>query len=92
MKMPNLSKLILRYSLAGLVTARVLADYFSKVVIVEPETGIPLHGGRVGQRVQIHKYMDLAVLIFRKLFPGFDNQAKTYGIRYMIHITKSYRN
>lgn len=73
-------------SLSGLVTARILASYFTKVVIVEPETGVPLRG-RVGQRAVTHKFHDLSIDIFRGMFPNFEKQARSYGIKCVISYT-----
>ncbi|KAF8337542.1 uncharacterized protein EI90DRAFT_2991901 [Cantharellus anzutake] len=61
-------------SMAGYVTARVLTDYFEKIVIIEPDAVITL-GGRVPQRAHFHAILSVGTMILRKLFPAFQEEA-----------------
>jgi hypothetical protein len=70
-------------SIAGLWTARVCADHFSRVVVVDPEvweegTGEPRKHkrARVPQYTSLHGYQPFSLLALRKLFPTFDQEVQ----------------
>lgn len=65
-------------SLAGFLTARILADYFEKVIIIEPNSNLD-GGSRVPQRQHLHVYNNLVLRIFRRLFPNLDNEVRKEG-------------
>ena len=68
-------------SIAGLLTARVLADYFEKVIIVDrdalPKTPQPRIG--VPQSVQPHVLFTKGYQIINELFPGIKKQLTANG-------------
>ena len=68
-------------SIAGLLTARVLADYFEKVIIVDrdalPKTPQPRIG--VPQSVQPHVLFTKGYQIIDELFPGIKKQLTANG-------------
>ena len=66
-------------SFSGYLTARILADYFENVIIVEVDTRLELYGSRIGQRNQFHGYLAVALEIFRALFPDFDSEVQKTG-------------
>ncbi|EJD34455.1 hypothetical protein AURDEDRAFT_147591 [Auricularia subglabra TFB-10046 SS5] len=94
-------------SIAGLLAARVCADHFERVVVVEPEawTFTPearappnfptrrVQGAsgsyntfdhkrsRVYQYAGFHAYQVLTTYVLRKLFSGFDDDARKWGLR-----------
>ncbi|KAF8313288.1 uncharacterized protein EI90DRAFT_3294529 [Cantharellus anzutake] len=61
-------------SLSGYISARVLANYFEAVVIIEPEIAISLRG-RVSQRAHFHSIGPICLPILRELFSNFDKEA-----------------
>ena len=65
------------HSLSGFLTARILTDYFTKVILIE--TDLRLDATRVGQRSQAHAYLSIGLEILRALFPGFDAEARSSG-------------
>lgn len=69
------------FSLAGFLTARILADYFTKVIIIETDLQLDASGlsRRVGQRSQTHVYLSIGLDILRALFPNFDAEARSAG-------------
>ena len=67
-------------SICGFIAARVLADYFSKVIIVETDPLIVPNSGRVGHRTQLHVLLPITLRIMRTFFPNFDEHAKNVGI------------
>lgn len=93
-------------SIAGLFAARICADHFEKVVVVEPEawtfteearqpanfdtrevkTASGIYNtwnhkrSRVYQYSAVHFYQALLLRFARKLFPGFDSVAKSWGV------------
>ena len=68
-------------SIAGLLTARVLADYFEKVIIIDrdalPKTPQPRIG--VPQSVQPHVLFTKGYQIIDELFPGIKKQLTANG-------------
>ena len=68
-------------SIAGLLAARVLADYFERVTIVErdrfPETPAPRPG--VPQSHQLHLLLSKGLLILEQLFPGLTEELTDKG-------------
>lgn len=68
-------------SIAGLLTARVLADYFDLVTILErdrfPEKPIPRPG--VPQSHQLHVLLSQGLRIIEQLFPGIKDELAVKG-------------
>lgn len=68
-------------SIAGLLTARVLADYFDLVTILErdrfPEKPIPRPG--VPQSHQLHVLLSQGLRIIEQLFPGVKDELAVKG-------------
>jgi 2-polyprenyl-6-methoxyphenol hydroxylase-like FAD-dependent oxidoreductase len=68
-------------SIAGLLAARVLADHFHLVTIVErdrfPSQPMPRPG--VPQSHQVHVLLTLGQLILEQLFPGLKDELATHG-------------
>ncbi len=68
-------------SIAGLLSARVLADYFERVVIIEkdklPETPKPRRG--VPQSVQPHVLFTKGYRILAEFFPGIEDKLVDNG-------------
>ncbi|EJD37347.1 hypothetical protein AURDEDRAFT_173621 [Auricularia subglabra TFB-10046 SS5] len=99
------NKLIADVPIGGLFAARICADHFEKVIVVEPEawtftdearqpanfdtrevktsTGIyntwNHKRSRVYQYSAVHFYQALLLRFARRLFPGFDSIAKSWG-------------
>ncbi|KAF8327376.1 uncharacterized protein EI90DRAFT_3067496 [Cantharellus anzutake] len=61
-------------SFSGYVSARILADYFQTIVLIDPESGV-VANGRVPQRPLYHLLLAISLKILRKLYPSFDNEA-----------------
>ena len=59
------------------MTARVLAGYFEKIIIIE--TDPQLHGGRIAQRLHGHYFSAIVLETLRSLFPNFDSEARKVG-------------
>ena len=68
------------FSIGGFLAARVLADYFTKVVIVETDLRLVSNSARVGQRNQAHFFQPISLQIMRTFFADFDQHAKNAGI------------
>ncbi|KAJ3915044.1 hypothetical protein F5877DRAFT_82206 [Lentinula edodes] len=81
------------YSIAGLLTARVCADYFKEVIIVEPEEWLTGEDGmrrfcseqehkrtRVMQYTSLHGSQALLYAGLRELFPDLDEQCRYSGL------------
>jgi 2-polyprenyl-6-methoxyphenol hydroxylase-like FAD-dependent oxidoreductase len=68
-------------SIAGLLSARVLADYFDQVTIVErdyfPEKPVPRPG--VPQSQQLHVLLSQGLRIMEQLFPGLKEELAHQG-------------
>lgn len=68
-------------SIAGLLSARVLTDYFKQVIIIDrdslPTTPHPRRG--VPQSVQPHVLLTKGYRILAELFPGIENQLTANG-------------
>jgi len=75
------SAIVIGGSIAGLLTARVLAEYFEQVIIVErdqlPKTAIPCRG--VPQSAQPHVLFTLGYRILEELFPGIGKDLEAAG-------------
>ncbi|GAA6616653.1 FAD-dependent oxidoreductase [Scytonema sp. NUACC26] len=67
-------------SIAGLLVARVLADYFGRVTVVErdrfPSEPVPRPG--VPQSYQLHVLLAQGLQILEQLFPGFKDELAFY--------------
>ncbi|KAF8529794.1 hypothetical protein JB92DRAFT_2859630 [Gautieria morchelliformis] len=83
-------------SIAGLLSARVCADHFESVVMVEPEesvtrpddhhhdeksSSVVQQRSRVPQYTSYHGYQAFMTLAVRKLFPNFDHEVVKAGAR-----------
>ncbi|KAF8497277.1 hypothetical protein JB92DRAFT_2987843 [Gautieria morchelliformis] len=83
-------------SIAGLLSARVCADHFESVVMVEPEesvtrpddhhhdeksSSVVQKRSRVPQYTSYHAYQAFMTLAVRKLFPNFDHEVVKAGAR-----------
>lgn len=68
-------------SIAGLVTARVLADYFEQVTVIERDQWTDTTDFRKGvpQARHPHALLKRGELIFEELFPGLAEQLKAQG-------------
>ncbi|KAF7422979.1 hypothetical protein PC9H_011143 [Pleurotus ostreatus] len=68
--------------MAGLMTARICADHFQNVVIVDPEikkAGREFAKKRVAQYDSLHAYLTFMVDGLRRLWPNFDTMIKEAG-------------
>ncbi|KAG9227181.1 hypothetical protein CCMSSC00406_0004280 [Pleurotus cornucopiae] len=68
--------------MAGLMTARICADHFQNVVIVDPEikkAGREFAKKRVAQCDSLHAYLTFMVDGLRRLRPNFDTMIKEAG-------------
>lgn len=72
----NRRAIVIGGSIAGLLAARVLADYFDRITIVErdrfPEKPIPRQG--VPQSYQLHALLTRGQRILEQLFPGLKDE------------------
>lgn len=79
--MNNQTALIIGNGMAGLLAARVLADHFAHVTVVErdtiPDTPIPRKG--VPQAHQLHNLVVRGCMILDQLFPGLHEQLTAAG-------------
>ncbi|KAJ7051157.1 hypothetical protein C8F01DRAFT_1263183 [Mycena amicta] len=66
-------------SVAGIVSARICADHFERVLVVEPDIENP--GNRILQWNAAHLYLCLFVTGARRLWKNFDDVAKSLGGR-----------
>ncbi|KAF7332605.1 hypothetical protein MKEN_00143300 [Mycena kentingensis (nom. inval.)] len=66
-------------SVAGILSARVCADHFERVLIVEPDIENP--GRRISQWSAAHIYLCLFTYGARRLWSNFDEVAKSFGGR-----------
>jgi flavin-dependent dehydrogenase len=68
-------------SLAGLLTARVLSDYFSLVTIIERDVFTPDPRPRPGvpQSRHIHALLPRGLQIVERWFPGIRHELETSG-------------
>lgn len=73
--------LVLGGSMAGLWAARVLADHFDQVTIIERDElpNEPVHRAGVPQARQYHILLRRGRLIMQELFPGLDEDLKAAG-------------
>ncbi|KAJ7107792.1 hypothetical protein C8R44DRAFT_857873 [Mycena epipterygia] len=67
-------------SIAGTVTARILADHFERVVLVDPEIeDAERPKTRIMQYNAVHAFLSLFVNGARRLWPDFDTEFKAAG-------------
>ncbi|KAF7310430.1 hypothetical protein HMN09_00585000 [Mycena chlorophos] len=66
-------------SVAGIVSARICADHFERVLVVDPDIENP--GNRILQWNAAHLYLCLFVTGARRLWNKFDDVAKSLGGR-----------
>jgi 2-polyprenyl-6-methoxyphenol hydroxylase-like FAD-dependent oxidoreductase len=72
---------VLGSGIAGLVTSRVLADYFDRVTLLERDAAPPDAGSRPGvpQGRHFHGLLPGGLLILAELFPGFPEELVAAG-------------
>lgn len=77
----NDSAIVIGGSIAGLLSARVLADYFASVTIIETDKLPHLPDARRGvpQSVQPHVLLTKGYRILEELFPGIGDKLKAAG-------------
>ncbi|KAJ7086215.1 hypothetical protein C8R44DRAFT_893670 [Mycena epipterygia] len=69
-------------SISGIVTARILADHFERIVLVDPELeDDEKPKTRIIQYNALHAFLSLFVLGARRLWPNFDAEFKAAGGR-----------
>ncbi|KAF8328078.1 uncharacterized protein EI90DRAFT_3065502 [Cantharellus anzutake] len=68
-------------SISGYATARILSDYFTQVVIIEPDHRIERTATRVAQRGHIHFPLPMTIIICRALYQGFDEAVRRMGYK-----------
>ncbi len=72
-------------SIAGLLSARVLADYFEKVVILEreplPDGPEPRKGAPQGRH--IHAVLEAGLKVLEELFPGLVQELEREGVDFI---------
>ncbi|MDJ0695905.1 MAG: 2-polyprenyl-6-methoxyphenol hydroxylase-like oxidoreductase [Mastigocoleus sp. MO_167.B18] len=73
--------IVIGSSMAGLLSARVLADYFARVIVVERDTLPQEPQTRTGvpQANHVHVLLTQGKRILEKLFPGIDSEIKEAG-------------
>jgi hypothetical protein len=73
--------LVLGGSLAGLLAARVLSDYFERVTVIERDASPTAAEARRGtpQANHVHALMPRGRLILEQLFPGLENEMMADG-------------
>ncbi|MEA5594611.1 NAD(P)/FAD-dependent oxidoreductase, partial [Rivularia sp. UHCC 0363] len=87
----NYTAIVIGGSMAGLLSARVLADYFGRVIVVERDTLPSLPQTRMGVPQANHAHIMLAQghRILEELFPGIDAELSEAGAP-KINWTKEY--
>lgn len=73
--------LVIGGSMAGLLAARVLANHFKQVTIIDRDTlpEGPIHRNGVPQARHIHVLLLKGKAIFERYFPGFEQELLTSG-------------
>ncbi|MGO9692533.1 MAG: 2-polyprenyl-6-methoxyphenol hydroxylase-like oxidoreductase, partial [Mycobacterium sp.] len=73
---------VLGASMAGLLAARVLADFYDRVTVVERDTlpADPVNRRGVPQGKLIHAALARCTQILDELFPGFVGELKAAGV------------
>jgi flavin-dependent dehydrogenase len=73
--------IVIGASIAGLLAARVLADYYDQILVVErdafPEHPQPRAG--TPQSYHIHRLLPRGDMILEQLFPGYVDDLLAYG-------------
>lgn len=77
----NPTAIVIGSSMSGLLSARVLADYFTQVIVVERDTlpKQPQTRKGVPQANHVHVLLTQGKKILEQLFPGIDAQLKEAG-------------
>lgn len=77
----NHTAIVIGSSMAGLLSARVLADYFSQVIVVERDTLPKQPQTRTGvpQAHHVHVLLAQGQRILNQLFPGIDAELREAG-------------
>ncbi|HVU65627.1 MAG TPA: NAD(P)-binding protein [Ktedonobacteraceae bacterium] len=78
--------------IAGLLTARVLADHFTDVLVIERDSSPEKPGARPGvpQSFHLHQILPRGEIILQQLFPGFLNDLKALGAFQMQADTRAF--
>jgi len=80
--MTSVRAVVIGGSIAGLLSARVLADYFEQVIVIDkdklPQTPQPRRGG-VPQSVQPHVLFTKGYRILGDFFPGIESKLDANG-------------
>jgi 2-polyprenyl-6-methoxyphenol hydroxylase-like FAD-dependent oxidoreductase len=78
---PERSAIVIGGSMAGLLTARVLASQFERVTVIERDTfpDEPVFRKGVPQSRHLHILMRRGLEILRKMFPGIDDELYAAG-------------
>lgn len=73
--------LVIGGSIAGLLTSRVLADYYEEVLIVDRDDfpGKPEHRSGTPQAFHPHRFTPRGASIMRRFFPGFEDELLAQG-------------
>src|SRR5262245_49165907 len=73
--------LVIGGSMAGLLAARVLADYVDQVTVIDRDTfpSLPTHRGGVPQSHHAHALLGRGQLILPQLFPGLLDDLRAAG-------------
>ncbi|MDE1804261.1 MAG: FAD-dependent monooxygenase [Candidatus Micrarchaeota archaeon] len=77
-KIPKKTAVVMGASIAGLFAARILKDYFDKVIVIDKDTlhTLPLIRKHVPQANHVHIFLAKGQQITNQLFPGFGKQLK----------------
>lgn len=73
--------LIIGGSIAGLLVARVLTDYYEEVLIVDKDALPEYPQIRLGtpQAFHPHRFTERGKMIFERFFPGYEEELLSYG-------------
>ncbi|KAF7364251.1 hypothetical protein MSAN_01084900 [Mycena sanguinolenta] len=79
-KIPG-SAIVCGGSISGMMTARILADHFERVIIVDPEIVEEKPKTRILQYNAAHVFLGIFICGARKLWPNFDEEMRAVGCR-----------
>jgi len=81
MELQNKRALIIGGGIAGLLTARVLADLYDDVLVIERDSRPEQPGTRPGtpQSFHLHQMLPRGEVVLEQLFPGFLGDLRTLG-------------
>ncbi|KAJ8472462.1 hypothetical protein ONZ45_g16642 [Pleurotus djamor] len=66
-------------SIAGMITARVCAEHFENVIVIDPDTSKDGTKSRVAQYDSLHAYLTFMVEGLRRLWPNLDEAVESAG-------------